>query len=66
MKNTTAYLTSLTPLRSIVALLVVLFHPNLMLAPFVNPQKTNFGQSGWLWPGRRAYRLTLITHLIRN
>ena len=49
MKTTTPYLTTLTPLRGIAALLVVIFHSNLMLAPFVDSTKTKFIQSGWLW-----------------
>ena len=49
MTTNTAYLTTLTPLRGIAALLVVIFHSNLMLAPFVYPTQTKFVQNGWLW-----------------
>ncbi len=49
MKTLTPYLTTLTPLRGIAALLVVIFHSNLMLAPFVDPAQTKFVQNGWLW-----------------
>jgi peptidoglycan/LPS O-acetylase OafA/YrhL len=44
-----SYLTTLTPLRGIAALLVVIFHSNLMLVPFVDPTLTKFVQNGWLW-----------------
>jgi len=44
-----AYLTTLTPLRGIAALLVVIFHCNLMLMPFVPPGYTNLVSNGWLW-----------------
>lgn len=50
--NTTSrpYLTTLTPLRGIAALLVVIFHSNLMLMPFVEPfAKPNRINAGWLW-----------------
>ncbi|MFC5411063.1 acyltransferase family protein [Larkinella bovis] len=49
MKTAPTYLTTLTPLRGIAALLVVIFHSNLMLAPFINPAITLFVQNGWLW-----------------
>jgi len=47
MKSTRPYITTLTPLRGIAALLVVVFHSNLMLMPF-SPQNVDF-LSGWLW-----------------
>jgi peptidoglycan/LPS O-acetylase OafA/YrhL len=43
------YLTTLTPLRGIAALLVVIFHSNLMLSPFVDSSATKFLDNGWLW-----------------
>ncbi|MBL7856603.1 MAG: acyltransferase [Cyclobacteriaceae bacterium] len=47
---TRPYLTTLTPLRGIAALLVVIFHSNLMLMPFVEPfTKPNLINAGWLW-----------------
>jgi peptidoglycan/LPS O-acetylase OafA/YrhL len=49
--NTSAkpYLTTLTPLRGIAALLVVIFHSNLMLMPFLPMGKPHFIWAGWLW-----------------
>ncbi|GAA4394798.1 acyltransferase [Nibrella viscosa] len=49
MKSTIPYLTTLTPLRGIAALLVVIFHSNLLLSSFVNPEQTLFVKNGWLW-----------------
>lgn len=49
MPSTTPYLTTLTPLRGIAALLVVIFHANLMMVPFVDPARTLFVKNGWLW-----------------
>jgi peptidoglycan/LPS O-acetylase OafA/YrhL len=49
MKNNRPYLTTLTPLRGIAALLVVIFHSNLMLSTFIEPFGANFIASGWLW-----------------
>lgn len=43
------YLTTLTPLRGIAALLVVIFHANLMVTPFISPFGDNLVGSGWLW-----------------
>jgi peptidoglycan/LPS O-acetylase OafA/YrhL len=43
------YLTTLTPLRGIAALLVVIFHSNLDLIPFMPIGKQHFITSGWLW-----------------
>ncbi|MDQ6814525.1 MAG: acyltransferase [Bacteroidota bacterium] len=47
--KTNAYLITLTPLRGIAALLVVIFHCNLMLNPFMPPGYTHFVESGWMW-----------------
>ncbi|WP_128546232.1 acyltransferase family protein [Larkinella soli] len=49
MKHSVPYLTTLTPLRGIAALLVVIYHSDLMLAPFVDHSQTGFMKSGWLW-----------------
>lgn len=43
------YLTTLTPLRGIAALLVVVFHSNLILMAFMPPGYTHFVENGWLW-----------------
>ena len=43
------YLTTLTPLRGIAALLVVVFHSNLMLMAFLPPGYTHVVENGWLW-----------------
>ncbi len=43
------YLTTLTPLRGIAALVVVIFHSNLMLMPFIPINKPHFITAGWLW-----------------
>ena len=45
------YLTTLTPLRGIAALLVVIFHSNLMLMPFLPMGSRHFIWAGWLWVG---------------
>ena len=47
MSHNKPYITTLTPLRGIAALLVVVFHSNLMLMPF-SSQGVDF-LSGWLW-----------------
>lgn len=47
--KTLPYLTTLTPLRGIAALLVVVFHSNLMLMAFMPPGHTHFIENGWLW-----------------
>ena len=47
MLHNKPYITTLTPLRGIAALLVVVFHSNLMLMPF-SSQDVDF-LSGWLW-----------------
>ncbi len=43
------YLTTLTPLRGIAAIFVVIFHSNLMFQTFLPPGYTQFIDSGWLW-----------------
>lgn len=43
------YLTTLTPLRGIAALLVVIFHCNLMMQTFLPPGYTAFLDMAWLW-----------------
>jgi peptidoglycan/LPS O-acetylase OafA/YrhL len=43
------YLSILTPLRGIAALLVVIFHSDLMLKAFVPPGVTKLISHGWLW-----------------
>ena len=43
------YLSTLTPLRGIAALVVVVFHCNLFLGQVVDPKITLFVQNGWLW-----------------
>jgi peptidoglycan/LPS O-acetylase OafA/YrhL len=43
------YLTTLTPLRGIAALIVVVFHSNLMFMSFMPIDKPHFVTSGWLW-----------------
>lgn len=47
--NQSLYLSTLTPLRGIAALLVVIFHSSLFLGPIVKPETTLFIQNGWLW-----------------
>lgn len=47
--KSSAYLTTLTPLRGIAALLVVIFHCNLMLQTFMPPGYTGIVENGWLW-----------------
>ncbi len=49
METTRPYLTTLTPLRGIAAMFVVIFHSNLMLKTFINPFGANFVGSSWLW-----------------
>jgi peptidoglycan/LPS O-acetylase OafA/YrhL len=49
MNPSNRYLTTLTPLRGIAALLVVIFHSNLMAMPFMPPGYTSFVAGGWLW-----------------
>ena len=44
-----AYITTLTPLRGIAAIFVVIFHVNAAFAPFVPPNSTQLVQRGWLW-----------------
>jgi peptidoglycan/LPS O-acetylase OafA/YrhL len=43
------YLTTLTPLRGIAALFVVIFHCNLMVGAFLPRGYTQFLDYGWLW-----------------
>lgn len=43
------YLTTLTPLRGISALLVVVFHSNLTFARMFPPNEAKFISNGWLW-----------------
>ena len=43
------YLTTLTPLRGIAALFIVIYHSNLMFAPILPSGYTQFLDSGWLW-----------------
>ncbi|HEY5822737.1 MAG TPA: acyltransferase family protein, partial [Cyclobacteriaceae bacterium] len=45
----TNYLTTLTPLRGIAAILVVVFHSNLMLGAFIPTGYTHLIDDGWLW-----------------
>src|SRR5436305_13484132 len=43
------YLTTLTPLRGIAALLVVVFHSNIFLIPFAPALSSHLIENGWLW-----------------
>jgi peptidoglycan/LPS O-acetylase OafA/YrhL len=43
------YLATLTPLRGVAALIVVIFHSNLMLMPFMPQGSVNVITAGWLW-----------------
>src|SRR3712207_4540408 len=43
------YLTTLTPLRGIAALIVVIFHCNIMVNPFLPAGYTHLIDNGWLW-----------------
>ena len=47
MSHNKPYITTLTPLRGIAALLVLIYHSNLMVMPF-HSSNVNF-MSGWLW-----------------
>ena len=47
MKST--YLSTLTPLRGIAALFVVVMHAHLFLGRIVSPTLTHFVAEGWLW-----------------
>lgn len=47
--NPRPYLTTLTPLRGIAALIVVIFHSNLDLVPFMPINKPHVLTMGWLW-----------------
>jgi peptidoglycan/LPS O-acetylase OafA/YrhL len=44
-----SYITTLTPLRGIAALLVVIFHCNLMVTSFLPPGYTSIISMGWIW-----------------
>jgi peptidoglycan/LPS O-acetylase OafA/YrhL len=44
-----SYITTLTPLRGIAALLVVVFHCNLMVTTFLPPGYTSIISMGWIW-----------------
>jgi peptidoglycan/LPS O-acetylase OafA/YrhL len=50
-RNSTSrpYITTLTPLRGIAALIVVIFHSNLDLIPFMPISRPHFITMGWLW-----------------
>ena len=47
--NKPMYLSTLTPLRGIAALLVIIFHSGQMLAPLADPSVTHLIANGWLW-----------------
>ena len=47
MPHKKPYITTLTPLRGIAALLVLIYHSNLMVMQF-HSSNVNF-MSGWLW-----------------
>lgn len=49
MNQPRPYLTTLTPLRGIAALIVVIFHSNLDLIPFMPINNLHFITMGWLW-----------------
>jgi peptidoglycan/LPS O-acetylase OafA/YrhL len=49
MLTSRPYLTTLTPLRGIAALLVVIFHSNLMLMSFIPPFAPHVITAAWLW-----------------
>ena len=44
-----AYLSTLTPLRGVAAVLVLLFHSHIFIYPLVDPSVTLLLQKGWLW-----------------
>jgi peptidoglycan/LPS O-acetylase OafA/YrhL len=48
-KSSSPYLTTLTPLRGIAALLVTVFHCNKFYQVFIPPGKTQFIELSWLW-----------------
>lgn len=47
MKNT--YLSTLTPLRGVAAVLVLIFHSQTFIHPLIDSHFTQFMQKGWLW-----------------
>lgn len=47
--NQSTYISTLTPLRGIAALLVVVFHSVMAFAPLVAPDTTHLIANGWLW-----------------
>ncbi|GAB4034294.1 acyltransferase family protein [Spirosoma gilvum] len=49
MNQQSTYLSTLTPLRGIAALLVVIFHSGLYVTPVIDPAITLFIKQGWLW-----------------
>lgn len=49
MNTPRPYLTTLTPLRGIAALIVVVFHSNLQMISFMPINKPHLITSGWLW-----------------
>ena len=49
MNTPRPYLTTLTPLRGIAALIVVIFHSNLQVKAFTPINEPNVITSGWLW-----------------
>lgn len=49
MHQSPTYLTTLTPLRGIAALLVVIFHSGIYTMPVIDPAITGLIKEGWLW-----------------
>lgn len=49
MNTPKPYLTTLTPLRGIAALIVVVFHSNLQVVSFIPISQPHVITSGWLW-----------------
>ncbi len=47
--NSSPYLTTLTPLRGIAAVLMVFYHSQIMFFPFLPSGYTHFLDNGWLW-----------------
>ena len=47
--NKPLYLSTLTPLRGIAAMLVIIFHSGQMLAPLADTAVTHLIANGWLW-----------------
>ncbi len=44
-----SYLTTLTPLRGIAAIVIVVYHSSFMMEQFLPPGYTNFLDNAWLW-----------------